>query len=388
MTEKAQTSPHWDLSNVYPSLESEGFLEAVADLKAQLDDLAGYLANHHIGRLAPEAAVPDDADQLTPTVSGYLDRLNAIMRLYRTLQAYVSSFVTTDSYNNLAKRRLSELEMLGARRRQLEVRFQGWLGSIASALPQILQRPGPPQEHAFFLQEVVEQSQYLMGEAEESLAQELMLSGAAAWRKLQGTVCSQLNVEFQAKDQVERLPITALQNLRRSHPDGELRRRAYQVELAAWESVKEPLAAALNGVKGTVATLNQHRGRADALHQPIDQSRIDRETLETMLGGRVIQGRRLPALVRRDRHRLSDVDRSRCGVDRSRCGVDRSRCGVDRRRRPGLLLGTERLERQVVGIERPLLGLDGPRRARVSRGSVELGQRDVLLLVHRPRGAV
>lgn len=53
--------------------------------------------------------------------------------------------------------------------------------------------------------------------------------------------------------------------------------------MVAWESVKEPLAAALNGVKGTVNTLDQRRGREDALHSAIDDARIDRGTLEAML---------------------------------------------------------------------------------------------------------
>ena len=54
--------------------------------------------------------------------------------------------------------------------------------------------------------------------------------------------------------------------------------------MTAWETVKEPIAAAMNGVKGYVTTLNRRRGREDALHSAIDQARIDRETLETMLG--------------------------------------------------------------------------------------------------------
>ena len=35
--------PHWDLSNVYPGLESKGFLQAIDDLKARLGDLDSYL---------------------------------------------------------------------------------------------------------------------------------------------------------------------------------------------------------------------------------------------------------------------------------------------------------------------------------------------------------
>jgi pepF/M3 family oligoendopeptidase len=44
------------------------------------------------------------------------------------------------------------------------------------------------------------------------------------------------------------------------------------------------LAASLNGVKGTVSTLDRRRGRIDALHSAIDDGRIDRTTLEAMLG--------------------------------------------------------------------------------------------------------
>jgi pepF/M3 family oligoendopeptidase len=46
--------------------------------------------------------------------------------------------------------------------------------------------------------------------------------------------------------------------------------------------VREPLAACLNGVKGAVQTLNVRRGRTDALHEALDQARIERETLEAM----------------------------------------------------------------------------------------------------------
>ena len=44
------------------------------------------------------------------------------------------------------------------------------------------------------------------------------------------------------------------------------------------------LAAALNGIKGAAITLNQRRGRKDALHVALDHARIDRPTLDAMLG--------------------------------------------------------------------------------------------------------
>jgi pepF/M3 family oligoendopeptidase len=123
----------------------------------------------------------------------------------------------------------------------------------------------------------------MMSQEEEELASELGLSGAGAWSKLQGTVTSQLSVEFDLDGKTKTLPMPALVNMR-NHADETTRRRAYERELAAWETIDEPVAAALNGVKGYVITLNQRRGRKDALHSAIDQARIDRKTLETMLG--------------------------------------------------------------------------------------------------------
>ena len=117
----------------------------------------------------------------------------------------------------------------------------------------------------------------------EGLAAELSLSGSSAWNKLQGTVTSQLTVDFELDGEVQKLPMPALINLH-SHPDGDVRKRAYDAEMKAWKTVEETLAACLNGVKGSVNTLNLRRGREDALHGPIDQARIDRPTLEAMLG--------------------------------------------------------------------------------------------------------
>lgn len=269
--------PRWDLSNVYPGLESDDFKRSASDLAAKLDDLDRYLAEKQIGEAAAESP-----SALGETIGGYLERMNAALRLYATLRAYVWSFVTTDSYDATAKRVFSELQMQNVRLQQQEIRFQGWIGRSAEALPAALEQSAAAKAHAFFLKETAEQSRYLMSQAEEALAAELSLSGTAAWSKLQGTLCSQLTVPFEREGKVEKLPMPALQNL--SHdPDEDVRRRAYEAEVAAWETVREPLAACLNGVKGATTTLNKRRGRTDALHTALDDARIDRETLEAML---------------------------------------------------------------------------------------------------------
>jgi len=229
---------------------------------------------------------PADSAQLAETISGYVDRMNGLLRVYATLRAYVYGFVSTDSYNTTATRIMSELEIHGVRLQRQAVLFQGWIGMVTEdpdALPRALEHEGSAKEHAFHLQETAEQSRYLMSEAEETLASELSLSGAMAWEKLQGVVASQVKVPFERGGKVENLPVTVIQNLSRYDPDEDVRRRAYEAEVEAWERWREPLAASLNGIKGTAITLYKRRGRTDPLHQTLDQARIDRETLEALL---------------------------------------------------------------------------------------------------------
>jgi pepF/M3 family oligoendopeptidase len=82
--------------------------------------------------------------------------------------------------------------------------------------------------------------------------------------------------------EVKKMPAPALTNLR-AHPDEDVRRRGYEAELKAWKTIEEPLSSAMNGIKGSVITLNKRRGREDALHSALDAARIDRDTLNAML---------------------------------------------------------------------------------------------------------
>ena len=167
--------------------------------------------------------------------------------------------------------------------RKLSVQFEAWVGKIAPKLDKIVANNKSAAAHEFMLKESAEQSKYLMSDSEEGLAAELTLSGGNAFEKLQGTVTSQLSVDFELDGKTQKLPMPALINLR-SHPDESVRRRAYDAENQAWESVKETLAACLNGVKGESNTLNKRRGREDALHSALDAARLDRKTLKAMLG--------------------------------------------------------------------------------------------------------
>jgi len=271
------SAPRWDLTNVYPSLESDEFKAAVDEFKKQAADLGDYFVE-----VVQKTDVNSPPDQLGPIVSEVVDRFNAAYVLSNTIYYYIYSFTSTDSRNKLAAQLGSEFEQASLPLQNLDVQFKGWLGKIAPALDKSFEHGASAKTHAFRLKEAAEQSKYLMSESEEALAAELSLSGGNAFSKLRSKTVSQVTVDFELDGEVQKLPVPALINLR-THADEDVRRRGYEAENKAWALVEETLAACLNGVKGEVVTLNKRRGRDDALQPSLDANRIDLDTLNAML---------------------------------------------------------------------------------------------------------
>ena len=271
------SAPRWDLTNVYPSLESDEFKAAIDDYKKQVATFEKFFKTK-----LKKADSKTKARELAPLVGKAIDQINKIQTLSATIVPFIYSYVTTDSRNKVATKTLSEYEQASLPMNQLLTQFTAWLGTIAPKLDKVISNNDSAAAHEFMLREAAEQSKYLMSDEEEALAAELSLSGGNAFEKLQGTVTSQLSVDFELDGKTEKMPMPALINLR-SHPDEATRHRAYDAENQAWETVKETLAACLNGVKGEANTLNKKRGRKDAIHSSLDAARMDRKTLEAML---------------------------------------------------------------------------------------------------------
>jgi pepF/M3 family oligoendopeptidase len=264
------------MSVVYPSLDSVEFEQ---DFQALLDEIGALTAlfeRHGVGKREP---APLDA----PTVAAFEEvtsTLNAMVDHARVVQAYIYSFVSTNSRDNAAQARLSVFQQEGVKLSQLSTRFVAWIGGLD--VEELIGRSTLAAEHAFMLRRAKQQSEHLMSPVEEALAAELNLSGALAWGQLHSNLTSQLSVTIEINGEERQMPMSATRNLA-SSPDRELRRRAYEAEIAAWQQAALPLAAALNSIKGQVGTLARRRGWASPLDAALFDNNIDRATLDAML---------------------------------------------------------------------------------------------------------
>lgn len=271
-----QALPHWDMTVVYPGLDSPEFDQGFARFAQQMTDLVQLFDTHHI-QAQDTHTLNDETVQTFETITL---RLNDVMEETTTLGAYLSCFVTTNTQDTLAQARYSEFQQHAARLSLLNTRYAAWIGSLD--VQALIARSAVASAHAYTLQKASEQARHLMSPAEEDLAAELELSSGAGWEKLHGDITSQLLVPITLNGQQQELPMSVIRNFAYD-PNREVRRVAYEAELAGWQKAAVPLAAAMNGIKGQVNTISRRRGWETPLAASLFDSNIDQATLEAML---------------------------------------------------------------------------------------------------------
>lgn len=268
--------PQWDLTNVYPVLESPEFEQGFADVVAQTKALQNLFDTHHIGRV--ENAVTDD--ETVKTFDTVMTAYNAALESNYTLTSYLSSFVATDSRNTVAQAKMSAFQSTDATLSKLGTRFVAWIGSLD--VNTLVESSEIARAHAYALYRARIDASHQMSPPEEELAAELNMSGGSAWGRLHGNVSSQIMVDVELDGKIQTLPMSTVRTLAYD-ARRDVRERAHRAELDAWQRHAVPLAAALNSIKGQVNTLSQRRGWETALDEAIHDAAIDRETLEAMM---------------------------------------------------------------------------------------------------------
>jgi oligoendopeptidase F len=267
----SQNLPEWNTEAFFPSLESPEFNAAFEALFADIAALEQLANQHGIQKLE---VVLGGADAALP-LEQVLHQTNAVYDKIRLVSGFISCFTTTDSRNDLAQAKASELQLANVRLGKLATRLAAWVGSLD--LDSTLQFSEMARDHLFRLQKMQFAAKHHMSASEEDLSSSLSPSGSSAWAKLHGNITSRLEVMVQG----ERIPMSATRAAAR-HESSERRQAAYSAELEAWETVEVPLAAALNSIKGEFNVLWQRRGFEDALAPSLNNTNIDRQTLSAM----------------------------------------------------------------------------------------------------------
>lgn len=269
-------NPKWDMTPVFPSLSSQEFLSGVAQLDEDLTAMEVLFDRIGVAARDPQP-VSESVVRSFETIFASWDKLAANLR---EIYCYVMCHVTTDSRDNDAQARSSEMQARFVRVNLLDTRLEAWIGSIP--LADLLASSQVARDHQYALEKMTIAASKQLSPGEEELAAKLRPTSSVAWGKLHGDISSQIEVVVDLPDGQKSIPMSAVRALAYDS-DLTVRRTAYEAELKTWEANRVPLAASLNSIKGERLVLCELRGWESPLAETLLDANIDRETLDSMV---------------------------------------------------------------------------------------------------------
>lgn len=262
----ATVLPRWDLTPAFASPEAPELAETMSSIRRRLGELEAFL---DAGGSADEVAL----------VEGAIERANDVGRDLQLVRSYLYAWTTADT-SDAAAAKMSALFELRAVSAVTQVKLRARIGRVD--VDAVLTCSEAARAHEHFLRTAAIDAAHQMSLAEEELAARLRPGAGSAWERLRDDVSAPLTASMEVDGTERERPLAEIMNLA-SHPDRDVRRRAYEVENRLWRSVAVPVAASLNGVKNEALVLAERRGWGDPLDVALHVDAIDRPILDAMM---------------------------------------------------------------------------------------------------------
>ena len=255
----------WNLDPIYETFDDPAFASDMAALRAVVEEFAGFT-----GKL--EQTAPLDGLRLG---IGYEEKISALVN---KLAEYASLRQAADTRDAEAGSRFGQIMAEISSVAAPEAAFKDWASKLPG-LMELVRGDAELKDYAFLFANMADSASFLLpGRGEEIMAR-MELSGGNAWSDLQQYLTSTVPVTYRGTT----TNLSAIRNLAYD-PDPQVRKDAYEAELACYDRIKDPVAFALNSIKLETISDCQLRGYESPLARTLKHSHMERATLDAMLG--------------------------------------------------------------------------------------------------------
>lgn len=254
----------WDLSILYSGFDTPEFAADMASFDAAIAEVVAF---------------SQTLDALSPSelLLGYISLETKVSSLAEKLFIYANLRYSANTADTEAA---STMGVLMAKLSAIAAPSAMTNKAIAKIenIEEIIEQNDVLKEHSYRILNIVKNSKHLLSDAEESLFAEMDISGATAWSDLQSNLTSSLKVDYKG----DTITLSSVRNMAYD-PDPEVRRAAFEAELAAYPKIETATAFALNSIKLQVINEAARRGYTSPLAKALDNSAMKQETLDALL---------------------------------------------------------------------------------------------------------
>ena len=255
----------WNLRVIYAGFEDPQYESDLNKLKECVGDYAAATA---------KLAQGDPLENLKNCIT--LEE--EITRLGNKLVEYAMLRQSADARDAQAGSQIGRVMAVASSMAAPEAAFKDW----ASKLPNLMELVASDEilkEYTFRFQNLSKSSKYLLSGQAEAVMAKMQLSGGSAWSDLHGYITSTVPVSYRGKT----INLSAVRNLAYD-PDPQVRKDAYEAEIACYDRIKDSAAFALNSIKLETLSDCELRGYASPLARTLEHSNLEAATLDAMLG--------------------------------------------------------------------------------------------------------
>ena len=254
----------WNLDRIYKGFDDPAYCADFETLKEMVSKLTGFMEGLK------------DADPASALHQG-LELEEQVTLLAYKLAEYASLRQSANTRDPEAGSQMGRIMGVISGMAAPQAAFHDW----ASKLPNLMElAEADPllKEYTFLLSDMVRSSRYLLpGKGEEIMAR-MRMSGGDAWSELQSYLTSTVPVSYRGNT----TNLSSIRNLAYD-PDPQVRKDAYEAELACYDRIKDSVAFALNSIKLETISDCKLRGYESPLARTLANSHLKKETLDAML---------------------------------------------------------------------------------------------------------
>ena len=250
-------STEWSLKEIYPSFESEEFQRDFERFSNFREVFNGLTLEDNLESIKAAIAALEEFSVLSNRLGNYINLTLTANTTDETANKYRTLFGNAYAALNSAYTKVYK-----------------FIGSVETDIT----ADENLKDYEFYFAEAKQQYKHLLSDELEDVIAKFSISGGDGWEQLFEAMTSGVEGEFKG----EKVTLSEIRNMAYD-ADAAVRKEAYETELKMYDTIKEPIAFALNNIKQQVLTETSLRGFESPLAQTLEASRMSRKTLDALL---------------------------------------------------------------------------------------------------------